>query len=98
MIVGPSWTTGSCCARPWSRLVAPGVVYRRDDDPTHSPMFSQIEGLLVDRVVRFSDLKGVLLHYVHRFFGKGLDIRFRPSYFPFVEPELVDAVHELSAR
>lgn len=71
---------------PPVKIVAPGFVYRRDDDPTHSPMFTQIEGLLVDEVVRFSDLKGVLLHYVRRYFGKALDIRFRPSYFPFVEP------------
>ena len=72
--------------KPPVKIVAPGVVYRRDDDPTHSPMFTQIEGLLVDEVVRFSDLKGVLLHFVHRYFGGDLDIRFRPSYFPFVEP------------
>jgi phenylalanyl-tRNA synthetase alpha chain len=72
--------------KPPVKIVAPGMVYRRDDDPTHSPMFSQLEGLLVDDVVRFSDLKGVLLHYVRRFFGKALDLRFRPSYFPFVEP------------
>jgi phenylalanyl-tRNA synthetase alpha chain len=71
---------------PPIRIVAPGVVYRRDDDATHSPMFTQIEGLLVDEGVRFSDLKGVLLHFVHRYFGPGLEIRFRPSYFPFVEP------------
>lgn len=71
---------------PPVKIVAPGVVYRRDDDPTHSPMFTQIEGLLVDKHVRFSDLKGVLAHYVTRFFGKSLEIRFRPSYFPFVEP------------
>ncbi len=72
--------------QPPVKIVAPGVVYRRDDDPTHSPMFTQIEGLLVDRGVRFSDLKGVLIHYVSRFFGKDLDVRLRPSYFPFVEP------------
>lgn len=72
--------------KPPVKIVAPGVVYRRDDDPTHSPMFTQIEGLLVDERVRFSDLKGVLMHYVGRYFGKALDIRFRPSYFPFVEP------------
>ncbi|MEZ4402220.1 MAG: phenylalanine--tRNA ligase subunit alpha [Kofleriaceae bacterium] len=73
---------------PPIRIVAPGVVYRRDDDATHSPMFSQIEGLLVDRGVRFSDLKGVLTHFANRFFGGagGLEVRFRPSYFPFVEP------------
>ena len=72
--------------QPPVRVVAPGVVYRRDDDATHSPMFTQIEGLLVDEKVRFSDLKGVLLHFVRRTFGKSLDFRFRPSYFPFVEP------------
>ena len=71
---------------PPVRIIAPGVVYRRDDDPTHSPMFTQIEGLLVDHTVRFSDLKGVLIHYVRRFFGKALELRLRPSYFPFVEP------------
>lgn len=72
--------------KPPVKIIAPGVVYRRDDDPTHSPMFSQIEGLLVDKHVRMSDLKGVLLHFVRRFFGPGLAIRFRASYFPFVEP------------
>ena len=73
------------CAPP-VKIVAPGVVYRRDDDATHSPVFMQLEGLLVDRRVRFSDLKGVLLHGVRRFFQRDLDIRFRPAYFPFVEP------------
>jgi phenylalanyl-tRNA synthetase alpha chain len=71
---------------PPIRIVAPGQVYRRDDDPTHSPMFTQIEGLAVDVDIRFSDLKGTLEHYVRRFFGRELAIRFRPSYFPFVEP------------
>lgn len=72
--------------KPPVKIIAPGVVYRRDDDPTHSPMFTQVEGLLVDEGVRFTDLKGVLVHFVRRFFDKPLDIRFRPSYFPFVEP------------
>jgi phenylalanyl-tRNA synthetase alpha chain len=75
--------------KPPIRIVAPGVVYRRDDDATHSPMFTQIEGLVVDEGVRVSDLKGVLLHFVNRFYagmGGGLDVRLRPSYFPFVEP------------
>lgn len=72
--------------KPPVKIVAPGVVYRRDDDVTHSPVFMQIEGLLVDRVVRMSDLKGIFLHFVRRFFGKALEVRFRPSYFPFVEP------------
>ena len=71
---------------PPIRIVAPGLVYRRDDDPTHSPMFTQIEGLAVDEGISFADLKGVLLHFVKRFFAKELGIRLRPSYFPFVEP------------
>ena len=78
--------------KPPIRIIAPGVVYRRDDDATHSPMFSQIEGLAVDDDISFSDLKGVLTHFANRFFdvrgagGSGLEVRFRPSYFPFVEP------------
>ncbi len=72
--------------QPPIKIIAPGVVYRRDDDLTHSPMFSQLEGLLVDTVVRLSDLKGIFLHFIRRFFGKALEVRFRPSYFPFVEP------------
>src|SRR5258706_2770905 len=71
---------------PPIRIVAPGHVYRRDDDPTHSPMFTQLEGLAVDDGLSFADLKGVLLHFVTRFFRKDLGIRLRPSYFPFVEP------------
>lgn len=71
---------------PPIRIVAPGHVYRRDDDPTHSPMFTQIEGLAVDENLSFADLKGTLLHFVKRFFMKELGIRLRPSYFPFVEP------------
>ncbi len=71
---------------PPIRIVAPGHVYRRDDDPTHSPMFTQIEGLAVDENISFADLKGVLIHFVSRFFARDLGIRLRPSYFPFVEP------------
>jgi len=71
---------------PPIRIVAPGHVYRRDDDPTHSPMFTQLEGLAVDEGLSFADLKGVLLHFVKRFFARDLGIRLRPSYFPFVEP------------
>ncbi|MFW5876525.1 MAG: phenylalanine--tRNA ligase subunit alpha [Myxococcota bacterium] len=67
-------------------LVAPGAVYRRDDDPTHSPMFFQVEGLLVDEDVSFADLKGVLTLFIQRLFGPEVPVRFRPSYFPFVEP------------
>ncbi len=72
--------------QPPIRIIAPGHVYRRDDDPTHSPMFTQIEGLAVDTDISFADLKGTLLHFVKRFFQKDLGIRLRPSYFPFVEP------------
>jgi phenylalanyl-tRNA synthetase alpha chain len=71
---------------PPIRIVAPGHVFRRDDDPTHSPMFTQIEGLAVDEGISFADLKGTLLHFVKRFYMKDLGIRLRPSYFPFVEP------------
>ena len=72
--------------KPPVRIVAPGAVYRKDDDATHSPMFHQIEGLLVDEGVSFGDLKGVLLHFIQRFFGDDMKIRLRPSFFPFTEP------------
>jgi phenylalanyl-tRNA synthetase alpha chain len=72
--------------RPPVRIIAPGKVYRRDSDITHSPMFHQVEGLLVDRGVTFADLKGVLTAFVHQMFGPDLGVRFRPSYFPFTEP------------
>ena len=71
---------------PPIRIVAPGHVFRRDDDTTHSPMFTQLEGLAVDEGIAFTDLKGVLIHFVSRFFQRDLTIRLRPSYFPFVEP------------
>jgi len=71
---------------PPIRIVAPGHVFRRDDDATHSPMFTQLEGLAVDEGISFTDLKGVLIHFVSRFFARDLTVRFRPSYFPFVEP------------
>jgi phenylalanyl-tRNA synthetase alpha chain len=79
-------------APPPVRIVAPGNVFRRDDDATHTPMFPQVECLLVDEGVSFADLKGTLLHFVHRFFGPNLGVRLRPSYFPFTEPSAeVDA-------
>jgi phenylalanyl-tRNA synthetase alpha chain len=71
---------------PPVRIIAPGPVYRKDDDPTHSPMFNQFEGLCVDEGVTFADLKGTLLHFVHRFFGEKFGVRLRPSFFPFTEP------------
>jgi len=66
--------------------VSAGKVYRRDDDATHSPMFHQVEGFWVDRGISFSHLKGVLTTFVKRMFGASVPVRFRPSYFPFVEP------------
>jgi phenylalanyl-tRNA synthetase alpha chain len=72
--------------RPPIRIVAPGTVFRVDDDATHSPMFNQIEGLYVDEGVTMADLKATLYRFVGAFFGAGLEVRFRPSYFPFVEP------------
>jgi phenylalanyl-tRNA synthetase alpha chain len=72
--------------RPPVRMICPGAVYRCDSDPTHSPMFHQVEGLLVDRGITFSDLKGVLTVFVHQMFGKETKLRFRPSFFPFTEP------------
>lgn len=71
---------------PPLRMIAPGRVYRRDDDPTHSPMFHQVEGLWVDESVTFSELKGTLELFVDRFFDDETQLRFRPSYFPFTEP------------
>ena len=68
------------------RIVAPGRVYRRDDDATHAPMFHQVEGLMVDRRVTLSDLKGVLSHFARTIFHPDIRTRFRPSYFPFTEP------------
>lgn len=68
------------------RIIAPGKVYRRDDDATHSPMFHQVEGLLVDRNCTLGDLKGVLLAFARQMFGEDREIRLRPSFFPFTEP------------
>jgi len=67
-------------------IVSGGAVYRRDDDVTHSPMFHQIEGFLVDEGVSFASLKGVLTEFIRRLYGERTPVRFRPSYFPFVEP------------
>ncbi len=72
--------------KPPVRVIVPGRVYRRDSDVTHSPMFHQVEGLLVDEGVSLADLKGTLRAFVRRMFGEGVGMRFRPSYFPFTEP------------
>lgn len=95
------WTTGGHLLRthtsnvqiramsahsPPMAFLAPGTVYRRDNDVTHSPMFHQVEGFLVDERVSFADLKGVLTEFAQRLYGAGTPVRFRPSYFPFTEP------------
>jgi phenylalanyl-tRNA synthetase alpha chain len=71
---------------PPVRIICLGKVYRRDSDISHTPMFHQVEGLLVDEQVSFADLKGVLTVFLHRMFGPDTPIRFRPSFFPFTEP------------
>jgi phenylalanyl-tRNA synthetase alpha chain len=71
---------------PPVRIVAPGKVYRCDSDISHTPMFHQLEGLMVEEGISFADLKGVLTHFLHRVFGEETPIRFRPSFFPFTEP------------
>lgn len=72
--------------RPPLRIVAPGKVFRRDDDVTHSPMFYQVEGLVVDTNITLGDLKGVLVAFIHKLYGPETALRFRPSFFPFTEP------------
>jgi phenylalanyl-tRNA synthetase alpha chain len=82
--------------QPPIRVICPGRVYRRDSDLTHSPMFQQVEGLVVDRGISFADLKGTVIEFLQRFFEKDLQVRFRPSYFPFTEPSAevdVQCVH-----
>ncbi|AKS42037.1 phenylalanine--tRNA ligase subunit alpha [Wenzhouxiangella marina] len=71
---------------PPVRIVAPGRVFRSDSDQTHTPQFHQVEGLLVDENVSFADLKGLLADFVNAFFEDDLEVRLRPSYFPFTEP------------
>ena len=73
-------------SEPPYRIIAPGKVYRSDSDQTHTPMFHQVEGLLVGEGVSMANLKGVLHRFVNEFFGRSLAMRFRPSYFPFTEP------------
>lgn len=68
------------------KIIAPGKVYRRDYDATHSPMFTQVEGLLIDKNISFADLKGTLELFIHQMFGDDVGVRFRPSFFPFTEP------------
>ena len=72
--------------KPPVSIIAPGKVYRRDSDVSHTPMFHQVEGLLVDKEVNFGELKGTLTSFLHQMFGRETDLRFRPSFFPFTEP------------
>ena len=72
--------------KPPISVIAPGKVYRRDSDVSHTPMFHQLEGFLVDKDVSFGDLKGTLTSFAHQMFGRGTALRFRPSFFPFTEP------------
>ncbi len=71
---------------PPVKIIAPGAVYRCDSDVSHTPMFHQVEGLMVDKHIRFSDLKGILSIFIQEMFGSKTPLRFRPSYFPFTEP------------
>jgi phenylalanyl-tRNA synthetase alpha chain len=72
--------------QPPLQIIVPGAVYRHDDDATHSPMFHQVEGFMVDRNIAFSNLKGVLTHFLQQVFSDKTGVRFRPSFFPFTEP------------
>jgi len=73
-------------SQPPLRIISPGRVYRCDSDMTHTPMFHQVEGLMVDEGVSFTDLKNILHDFLHQYFETDFEIRFRPSYFPFTEP------------
>ncbi len=73
-------------SEPPLRIISPGRVYRCDSDMTHTPMFHQVEGLMVDENVSFTDLKNILHDFLHQYFEEDFEIRFRPSYFPFTEP------------
>lgn len=68
------------------KIIVPGRVYRKDDDATHSPMFHQIEGLVLDETITFGDLKGTLMLFAKQVFGEDVNVRYRPSFFPFTEP------------
>ena len=72
--------------KPPVRFIVPGKVYRCDADISHTPMFHQVEGLMIDRDIAFSNLKGVLITFIHLMFGHETPVRFRPSFFPFTEP------------
>ncbi len=79
--------------KPPLQIIVPGAVYRHDDDATHSPMFHQVEGFMVDHEIAFSDLKGVLTHFLRQVFSQETGVRFRPSFFPFTEPSAEIDIH-----
>ncbi len=81
-------TMDRVCPKTPIKIISPGAVYRRDDDATHSPMFHQVEGLVVDEGISLADLKGTLLNFVRQMFGEDREIRLRPSFFPFTEPSV----------
>jgi phenylalanyl-tRNA synthetase alpha chain len=84
---------------PPLRIITPGRVYRSDSDHTHTPMFHQLEGLVVDESCTFADLKGLIQGFLNTLFGRELTLRFRPSFFPFTEPSAeVDIQHEIIDR
>ena len=82
----PVQIRGMLQTNPPLAFVSPGKVYRKDDDSTHLPMFHQVEGIYVDKGVNFAQLKDLIHSIIHSIFGKNVEIRFRPSYFPFTEP------------
>lgn len=85
--------------KPPLAIICPGKVYRCDADSTHSPMFQQVEGLLVDSEIRFSDLKGVLATFLRQMMGDDVEYRLRPSYFPFTEPSAeIDILWKVEGR
>ncbi len=82
----PVQIRGMLKTKPPIALTSGGKVYRKDDDSTHLPMFHQIEGIYIDKGVNFAHLKDLIFELVHNLFGKNVELRFRPSYFPFTEP------------
>jgi phenylalanyl-tRNA synthetase alpha chain len=80
------------------RIICPGRVYRCDSDVTHTPMFHQVEGLVIDEGISFADLKGLIAEFLRTFFEADLSVRFRPSYFPFTEPSAEVDVQCVSCR
>ena len=90
--------------QPPFRVIAPGRVYRSDSDQTHTPMFNQVEGLMVDENISFANLKSILQMFMRNFFEQEVEMRLRPSYFPFTEPSaevdirLTDPEHPLNGK